>query len=256
MCAHANRPRSAVPPRPSRAVQDGTDVPSVSQLNSFLTERYVFLQVWDMPTRLFHWSLVVLIGMSWLSGEIGMMAVHTASGLFVLTLCVFRLLWGILGSTTARFSNFVRGPRVVWAYLTDLLDPSTEPPVGHNPAGGWAIVLMLVTLAVQATSGLFANDDIYTEGPLAHLVSKWTSDLLTILHKIIFNILLGLISLHLLANLFYLVVKGEDLVRPMITGCQPWPVIYAVPQLHFAKPFRILVVLALTVLLVWRLLCL
>ncbi|KAF0145049.1 MAG: cytochrome b [Rhodospirillaceae bacterium] len=216
-------------------------------------ENGIALRVWDAPTRQFHWLLSILIGVSWLSGEVGMMAVHTASGLIILTLLVFRLVWGIVGSTTARFSYFVRGPQVVQAYLAGLLRTPIEPLAGHNPAGGLAIVLMLAALAVQAGSGLFANDDIFTEGPLAHLVSKATSDGLTILHKVTFNILLGLISLHLLANLFYLLVKGENLIRPMITGYRPWPAGQAEPQLHFAGPILAFLVLALSILAVWGL---
>ncbi|KAF0119313.1 MAG: cytochrome B561 [Rhodospirillaceae bacterium] len=201
-------------------------------------EHYTRLRIWDGPTRLFHWSLVVLVGISWFSGKAGIMAVHTASGVAVLTVIVFRLLWGVIGSTTARFSHFVRGPRAVLAYLAGLRQAASSPVpvVGHNPAGGLAVVFMLAALAVQGASGLFANDDIYTKGPLAHLVSEETSNALTSLHKVVFNGLLALIGVHVLANLFYLVAKGENLIMPMITGDKPWPADRAKPPLHFAKP--------------------
>ena len=214
------------------------------------------LWVWDGATRLFHWSLVVLVGICWFSGKTGLMKVHTASGIAVLTGIIFRLLWGIIGSTTARFSHFVRGPWAVLEYLAGLRSaPSSPVPVvGHNPAGGLAVVFMLALLAVQGASGLFANDDILTKGPLVHLVSEETSNAVTYLHKMVFNGLLVLICVHVLANLFYLVVKGENLIAPMITGDKPWPADRAKPPLYFARPVAAGGAFVLSMLLMWGLL--
>lgn len=176
--------------------------------------------IWDLPVRLFHWSLVVLLVISWTTAEIGgnAMTYHLWSGHTILTLILFRLLWGFWGSTHARFNDFVRGPRAAIRYARALLQGETPPYPGHNPLGGWIVILLLLVLSIQAGTGLFANDDIAVEGPLYPWVSKAGSDFLTRLHKLNFNILLILISLHVLAALFYLVAKGENLIVPMLTG--------------------------------------
>ncbi len=177
------------------------------------------------------------------------MEVHMASGLFLLTLLLFRFLWGIVGSTTARFSYFLCAPSSLWTYLNGLWKGRPLPsysPFGHNPAGGFAIVLMLTILTVQVTSGLFANDDIYTEGPLAHLVANETSNGLTALHKFNFKLMLILISLHILANLFYLVIKGENLILPMITGKKHVQQTENNQILYFASTYKAIFILILS----------
>jgi cytochrome b len=123
-----------------------------------------------------------------------------------------------MGSRHSRFTAFVRGPRVVLAYARGLLAGAKKAIVGHNPMGGWSVVAMLVSLLLQAGTGLFANDDIITEGPLARHVSKALSDRLTAVHNINANILYVLIALHLAAVIGYLVLKKENLIRPMLTG--------------------------------------
>jgi len=178
------------------------------------------LRVWDVPVRLFHWALVVLLAISFTTAQIGGNALqyHEWSGFTVLALVLFRVLWGLLGSTHARFADFVRGPRSALEYGRSLLHGPTLVYAGHNPLGGWMVVLLLASLLVQAGTGLFANDDVMIEGPLAKHVSKDTSDLLTRVHHINFNVLLSLLAIHVAAALFYLWVKRENLIRPMITG--------------------------------------
>ena len=178
------------------------------------------IPIWDLPVRLFHWSLVVLVVISWTTAEIGgnAMTYHLWSGYMILTLILFRLLWGFWGSTHARFNDFVHGPRATIRYARALLQGEPLLYPGHNPLGGWMVILLLLVLSIQAGTGLFANDDIAVEGPLYPWVSKAGSDFLTRLHKLNFNILLILISLHVLAALFYLVTKGENLIVPMLTG--------------------------------------
>lgn len=173
--------------------------------------------VWDLPLRLFHWLLVLLVVTSFVSAKIGgnAMQLHMLSGYTVLALLLFRILWGFLGGTHARFASFVRGPASVIAYLRG---HGAERHLGHNPAGAWSVIFMLAALLLQAATGLFANDDISTEGPLAKLVSKALSDRITGVHHLNVKLLLALIGLHLSAIVFYLVHKHENLVKPMITG--------------------------------------
>lgn len=174
--------------------------------------------VWDLPTRLFHWCLVALIAASWLTGEMGEMEWHMRSGIAILTLVLFRLLWGIMGSTTARFTQFVSSPMTALGYARSLVAGKADRYFGHNPLGGWMVVALLALILSQASTGLFSNDDIFTEGPLYHLVTKSTSDWLTGIHKTLFNVLLACAALHIAAAFFYLIVKKDNLILPMISG--------------------------------------
>ena len=188
-------------------------------------------RIWDLPTRLFHWSLVLLVGAAWGTAELGdnLMDYHKLAGYGILALVMFRLTWGICGSETSRFASFVRGPKSALAYLRAVKSGLASPYPGHNPLGGWMVVALLAILFLQAGTGLFANDDIMTEGPLKHWVSDETSSLLTGIHETNFYVLLGLVAIHVSAILFYRFFKGEDLVRPMLTGnksllpCAPEP---------------------------------
>lgn len=176
--------------------------------------------VWDLPLRIFHWLLAALVVTAAVSGEIGgnAMDIHMQAGYAVAILLLFRLLWGFVGTPHARFSSFVRGVPSILAYCRSVLRGEEQVHAGHNPLGGWMVVIMLIALAAQAGTGLFANDDIMTEGPLFNLVSKDTSDTLSAIHKLVFKPVAGLASIHILAILYYLLVKRIDLVRPMITG--------------------------------------
>jgi len=178
------------------------------------------LRVWDLPLRLFHWSLVGLLATSWISAELGgnAMQVHQWSGMSVLALLLFRLAWGVVGGTHARFVSFVRSPAAALRYACGLLRGDAPRYLGHNPLGAWMVLALLASLALQAGTGLFANDDIMIEGPLAARVSKETSDLLTQVHEINFNVLLGLVGVHVLAALYYLMVKRDNLIAAMVTG--------------------------------------
>ncbi|MET1755857.1 cytochrome b/b6 domain-containing protein [Novosphingobium sp. RD2P27] len=173
------------------------------------------IAVWDIPTRLFHWVLVGLLAFSWWSAENGRLDWHLTSGLSILALLVFRLIWGVIGSSTARFVGFLRGPRSIAAYLRG----KTPPVAGHNPLGGWSVVAMLAVLSVQVGSGLLAVDvDGIESGPLSYLVEFDQGRTAASIHDISFNVLLALIVLHVLTILFYLVVRRRNLVGPMITG--------------------------------------
>ena len=151
------------------------------------------------------------------------MEYHLLSGYAIFVLLIFRLAWGLVGSRTARFSSFVKGPATILAHVAVLLQKKTAAPyLGHNPLGGWSVVAMLLVLFVQVITGLFANDDILTEGPLYAWVSKETSDLLTWGHLINRYLLVVLIAVHIFAIFYYFFFKRENLIGPMITGRKRW----------------------------------
>jgi len=178
------------------------------------------IRIWDWPIRLFHWAVVALFIVSWISAQVGgnAMQYHFWSGYTVLGLVLFRILWGWVGSETARFVHFIRGPGAVLAYVRAWLKPGYRATHGHNPLGGWSVAALLLTLAFQTITGLFSNDDIAYEGPLYRLVSKDTSDLISTLHASSFNVLLALVALHIVAIVLYRVKHRENLLKPMLTG--------------------------------------
>lgn len=182
-------------------------------------------RVWDLPIRLFHWALVVLLGFSWWSGKTHLMDWHRRSGYAVLGLLVFRIYWGFAGSQTARFATFLRGPGAVLAYARTLFDrdPGHVPlRPGHNPMGGWSVAALLLALVAMVGAGLFSVDvDGLESGPLADLVSFGTGRQAAHLHGFVFNLLLGLVGLHLAAIAFYRLRLKQDLVWPMVTGRAP-----------------------------------
>lgn len=177
------------------------------------------VRVWDIPVRLTHWLLVPLFAFSWWSAEEGRLDWHRLSGYALLALVLFRLCWGLFGSETARFKNFLRGPGAIGAYLSTLAGKDRAPNIGHNPIGGWSVIAMLLLLAAQAVLGLFAIDvDGIESGPLAYFVSFDEGRLAAEIHEVVFNLILALVVLHLLAVVFYAVFKRDNLVGPMITG--------------------------------------
>jgi cytochrome b len=196
--------------------------PSKSLQKFRLTQRPV--KVWDVPIRLFHWLLLIFVVTSVTTAKIGgnLMTMHMFSGYLVLTLLIFRLAWGVVGGHHARFVSFVHGPITVLRYAARLARMDTPRYLGHNPLGAWSVVAMLSVLLVQASTGLFASDDIFTEGPLYPLVSNADSRALTRIHNINFIVIGCLVAVHLAAVLFHLLVKGENLIKPMFTGLKLW----------------------------------
>ncbi len=171
--------------------------------------------VWDLPVRLFHWSLVALVAFSWWSAKNDELELHMYSGFAVLTAVIFRVLWGIFGSSTARFSSFIHGPRAVIAYVRN---SAAWRKIGHSPIGALSVLAMLVVLKLQVATGLInADDDGLTEAPLAPLVSFETADFAHDAHELLFNVLLALIALHVAAVAYYH-WRGRNLVGPMVTG--------------------------------------
>jgi cytochrome b len=168
--------------------------------------------VWDLPVRLVHWLIGGLIAFSWWSVHNHHTDWHIWSGCAILTLLIFRLLWGLVGSSTARFATFVRGPRGVADYLR-----GSWSGIGHNPLGALSVLVLFAALAAQVGLGLIVEDEdgLYT-GPLSGLVSIDTSDKARDLHALWFNVILGLIVLHVAAIIYYR-WRGKHLTKPMIT---------------------------------------
>jgi cytochrome b len=200
------------------------------------------MKVWDLPVRLFHWSIVVLVLAAWLSQEFDRMNLHMWIGYTILTLVLFRVVWGIIGSDTARFRRFLRSPVAAFRHLAHIRRREPDLEIGHNAAGGWMVLVMLALLGVQAGTGLFSNDDANTEGPLMHLVGKGRSDWLSHIHSLNFTFIEIVIVLHVLAIVTYAVLKRQNLVRPMLTGTKIMPPGLTAPRL--ANPALALLTLA------------
>lgn len=190
------------------------------------------VRLWDLPVRLVHWSFALLIPVLWWTAEKGDLTLHAKIGLVMLGLVVFRLLWGLVGSSTARFTTFVRGPGTIRAYLAGLKAGTGAPVVGHNPLGGLSVVALLGLLALQVGLGLFAQDtDAMASGPLNFLVSWDTARAASGLHGLAFNLIVAFIVLHLAAIAWYRLVKKDDLVRPMVTGRKAYAVPVTAPRI-------------------------
>ena len=172
-------------------------------------------RVWDIPTRVVHWLLVVGLGVSWWTAETGRMEWHRWSGYTLLALVLFRVYWGFVGGSTARFGNFVRGPRAILAYLRGPAPAS----IGHNPLGALSVLGLLGLLLLQIVLGLFAVDvDGIESGPMSLYVSFETGRACAEWHDVVFNVLLALVALHIVAVLYYLLFKRQNLVGAMLTG--------------------------------------
>ena len=178
------------------------------------TRRYV---LWDLPLRVFHWSLVAAVTTAVMTGELGgaWMPWHGRAGLAIVGLLVFRIVWGVVGSATARFTQFAPTPTRLLAYVR-----GRWRGVGHNPLGALSVFALLALLSAQAATGLFGNDDIAFAGPLNHLVDDTLGARATGWHRLLADGLFVLMALHLLAIAFHVVVKRHRLIRPMITGLQ------------------------------------
>ncbi|MFG0232775.1 cytochrome b/b6 domain-containing protein [Achromobacter sp. 413638] len=171
--------------------------------------------IWDLPTRLFHWALVVCIVGAFVTVKLGglYMDWHIRFGCATLGLLLFRLIWGFIGPRYARFSQFLRGPAAVVRYLK-----GAAAPAGHNPLGALSVLALLLVLGFQAVSGLFTSDDIMVQGPLYGHVAEATAGAMTSWHKLNEWVIIGLVALHLLAVAWYALVRRKRLVRTIITG--------------------------------------
>ena len=173
--------------------------------------------LWDIPTRLFHWLIVVCIPLSWWSAENENYELHEWLGYTVIVLVISRVAWGFVGSRHSRFRDFLVGPRAVLAYLGGRGAASA----GHNPLGGWSVMALLSLLLLQGISGLFNSDDVFFSGPLYYGASVTVQDAMGLVHEVAFDLLLALVALHILAVLYHQYVRKEPLVQAMVRGSAP-----------------------------------
>ena len=174
------------------------------------------IRVWDLPIRLFHWLLVLCIVGSFISVNIGGNAIqwHAYFGYSILCLLIFRIIWGFIGSTHARFISFFPSKKAILAYLQG----SSPRVLGHNPVGALSVFALLFVLCVQVATGLFVDDEIAFQGPLAKYVSSSVSSFLSQIHEGNQVVIYTLIAIHVAAIWFYKKFKGENLIKPMISG--------------------------------------
>jgi cytochrome b len=187
--------------------------------------------VWDAPTRLGHWLMVLLVAAAYATDWGDWPDWHAWSGEALLALLLFRVFWGLWGSETARFGQFVCSPVKAIRHLRHLSRREPDVQVGHNAAGGWMVLIMLALLLGETLTGVFVNNDVADQGPLTQLVPVWMENLITNLHAILANALLAAVALHLLAIGAYGVVKRQDLVRPMLTGRKRLPGTLPAPRM-------------------------
>jgi cytochrome b len=208
-----------------------------------LRDQSRIVKVWDVPVRLFHWAIVVLVFASWLTAHENWMEWHVRSGYSIFALVLFRLAWGFVGSQTARFTRFVRSPAAALRHLREFHRRVPDTQIGHNAAGGWMVLVLLALLALQVATGLCANDQVLTEGPFAEAVGDDASDFLTHIHVVNFKLIEILVALHVGVVLAYAVIKRHNLVGAMITGTKRLPAKLVPPRL--ASPLRAAIVLAI-----------
>jgi cytochrome b len=228
---------------------------SLSSLNRGLK---LPMRVWDAPTRLFHVATIVLIAVSYVSTKLAgvhdphpsalWMHLHFGSGYAMLTLMVFRLAWGLVGSETSRFRSFVVSPMAVLLSMRQSTTDERDTDLGHHAAGGWVVLIMLLLLSAQIGSGLCASAN-GSKGPLASYVGSGASESFSVIHAWIFTLLLAAIVLHVATVVAFAVVKKQDLVRLMITGKKRLPAATQAPCM--ASPLMAVTILVLAGAAVW-----
>lgn len=175
--------------------------------------------IWDLPTRIFHWALALLICGSWYTVEVtGDMDTHMLIGQTILVLVLFRVVWGFIGTRYARFASFAHGPGRIAGYARSLAGRGGSGYAGHNPLGGAVVFVILALVLAQTSTGLFATDGDFYSGPLNHLISGRAGNQVTEFHEVNFNVLLVVIIVHIAAALYYLIFKRENLIAAMFTG--------------------------------------
>ncbi|WP_081852744.1 cytochrome b/b6 domain-containing protein [Bosea sp. 117] len=208
---------------------------------------------WDLPTRLAKWALAVLVGLAFASKYYGDLELvwHMWNGLAILVVVVFRVLWGFVGGSTARFTRFLADPLRAIGYLVALLRGRAPRFLGHNPLGGWMVVALLAAVAAQAVTGLFTTDDIIVDGPLVRVASEETVASASGLHQRIYWVMLALVAVHIVVNIGYSLVGKDNLIRAMLTGRKPRAVYADQPAATAGSIVKALACLAVSLLVVF-----
>ena len=200
------------------------------------------IKVWDLPTRIFHWSIALLVLASWYTNRRNWMELHFLAGYTMIGMLAFRMVWGFLGSETSRFVKFLKSPVEGFRHLRQIFVREPDTEIGHNAAGGWMVLGLLTLLLVQVVTGLCSNDDIMAEGPLSKYVGKDWSDRLGWIHSINFKVIELAILAHVCAILAYWLFKRQNLLRPMVTGIKRMPASVRPPRM--ASPVLAMVAIA------------
>lgn len=200
------------------------------------------VRVWDAPTRLFHWLVVLLMASLYVTWRVNWMGWHALLGEALLALLIFRVLWGFFGSDTARFARFAATPREALRYLSHFVRREPDRQVGHNPAGSWMVFFFLAVLFLQTLSGLYVNNDVADVGPFTEIVPASVANTITTMHTVLWDVLLAAMALHVLAIGAYAALKRQNLAAPMITGRKRLPLSIAPP--HLAQPLLAALLLA------------
>ncbi|MBM7071957.1 cytochrome b/b6 domain-containing protein [Shewanella sp. 202IG2-18] len=183
-----------------------------------MSDNKVKIKVWDVSTRFFHWSMIVLLAALWWTAEEGEMEWHQMCAYTLGAIILFRWFWGFFGSESARFSSFLKTPIQVLKYARE---QKTQKPlkthIGHNPLGGYMVLFLLLLMSMQFVSGLFATDDVFTEGPLYASVSNEVAEIFTWIHRNLFYLVLGVAFIHVAAVITH-TIKGDKLIPAMFTG--------------------------------------
>lgn len=213
------------------------------------------VKVWDGVVRLSHWLIVLLTLSAWGSAHYGDIQFkwHFFNGYTLLTVILSRIIWAFVGSTTARISHFLTSPLVALKYLRDLFYHQENPVLGHNPAGGWMVITLWLILLAQVITGLFSSDDILVDGPLSHHFTDTLVSAITTLHHQLFNILIILVSIHLLAVLYHQWIKKELLTKAMINGRKTIPKTLnnQLPTLIFRSNYFAAIIVSFIAISVW-----
>lgn len=189
------------------------------------------VRVWDAPTRLFHWLVVLLMASLYATWRANWMGWHAVLGEALLALLIFRVLWGFFGSDTARFARFAATPCAALRYLSRFARREPDREVGHNPAGSWMVFFLLAVLFLQTLSGLYVNNDVADVGPFTEIVPASVANAITTMHAVLWDVLLAAMALHVLAIAAYAALKRQNLAAPMITGRKRLPLSVAPPRM-------------------------
>ncbi|GAA5157529.1 cytochrome b/b6 domain-containing protein [Viridibacterium curvum] len=207
------------------------------------------VRVWDLPLRFFHWLLLAAVATAFYAIKTDNIELHAKAGYCVLALLIFRIIWGFIGGSNARFLNFIKGPGAILAYLRGKTDPNAT---GHNPLGALSVLGLLGVLLVQSITGLFNHsDDYFFDGPLYNKIGSELFGQLNEVHEILEVVILALIGLHIAAILFYRFVKRDNLVKPMITGSKDVPADATTPDATGGRWWLGLIALAVGLGVIW-----